>query len=210
MKKLIIVGAGGMGRSVYCIALGCIGYGMEFEIKGFIDDDLNSLDSFENYPPILGTIESYKIETNDVFVCSVGASLVKRDVCENLKKKGAVFFSLIHKTAIVRQNAIISCGCIVADYASIGADAKVGENSLVQSYAIIAHDCVVGNYVRVDTHCICVGGVILKDGVTIHTGAILSHRVIVEENAHVGAGSFVIRKVKAGTTVFGSPAKYLK
>ena len=41
MKNLIIVGAGGMGRSVYCIANGSIGYGIDFEIKGFIDDDLH-------------------------------------------------------------------------------------------------------------------------------------------------------------------------
>lgn len=40
MKKLVIIGAGGMGRSVYCIALGCIGYDENFIIKGFIDDNL--------------------------------------------------------------------------------------------------------------------------------------------------------------------------
>ena len=42
MKKLVIIGAGGMGRSVYCIALGCIGYDENFIIKGFIDDNLKS------------------------------------------------------------------------------------------------------------------------------------------------------------------------
>ena len=49
MKKLVIIGAGGMGRSVYCIAKGCIGYGTEFVVKGFIDDDLSQLDNFEDY-----------------------------------------------------------------------------------------------------------------------------------------------------------------
>ena len=32
MKKLVIIGAGGMGRSVYCIALGCIGYDENFKM----------------------------------------------------------------------------------------------------------------------------------------------------------------------------------
>ena len=38
MKGLIIIGAGGMGRTVYDNAMECIGYGDTFHIKGFIDD----------------------------------------------------------------------------------------------------------------------------------------------------------------------------
>ena len=68
MKKLIIIGAGGMGRTFYDMSRESVGYGTEFEIKGFIDDNLLSLDGFENYPPILGTISEYKPEEDDVFV----------------------------------------------------------------------------------------------------------------------------------------------
>ena len=39
MKQLIIVGAGGMGRTMYDMARESIGYGREFLIKGFIDDN---------------------------------------------------------------------------------------------------------------------------------------------------------------------------
>lgn len=59
MKKLIIVGAGGMGRSIFDIAKESIGYNKNFEIIGFLDDDLTILDNFSNYPPILGTISEY-------------------------------------------------------------------------------------------------------------------------------------------------------
>lgn len=43
IKKLIIIGAGGMGRTIYSNALECVGYGEVYEVKGFIDDDLNAL-----------------------------------------------------------------------------------------------------------------------------------------------------------------------
>lgn len=210
MKNLVIVGCGGMGRSVFCIALGCIGYGEEFEVKGFIDDDLLSLDGFEGYPPVLSTIDNYKIEENDVFVCSIGNTKTKKMICNKLMDRGANFFSLIHKTAIVRLNSQIGDGCIVADYASIGADCKIGENSLIQSYSIVAHDCVIGNCVRIDTHAVCVGGVIVEDTATIHTGAVISHKVVVGEGSTVAATSFVIKKVKNNTTVWGNPAKLLQ
>ncbi len=209
MKKLVIIGAGGMGRSVYCIAKGCIGYGTEFVVKGFIDDDLSQLDNFEGYPPMLGTIDDYVIEEDDVFVCSIGDTKTKKLLCEKLKARGAKFQTLIHKTAIVRQNAKIGDGCIIADFASVGADCTIGENSLVQAFAIAAHDCKIGNYVRVDTHATCVGGVVIEDTATIHTSAVVSHNVVVGEGATVAALSFVIKKVKPGITVYGNPAKTL-
>ncbi len=198
-----------MGRTVYDIALGSVGYNESFVVKGFINDDLQSLDGFEGYPPILAKISEYEIEADDVFVCSLGSNFHKKKLCDIIKSKGGKFLSLIHKTAIVRKNAQIGDGCIIADYASVGSDAKIGENTLVQSYAIVAHDCIVGDYVRIDTHCVCVGGVCVEDGAVVHTGAILSHHVVVEEDAHIGAGSFVIKRVKKGTTVVGSPAKKL-
>lgn len=210
MKNLVIVGAGGMGRSVYFIATGSIGYGTEFIAKGFIDDDLQSLEGFENYPPMLGTIDGYEICEDDVFVCSIGDTRIKKMICEKLKARGAKFQTLIHKTAIVRQNAKIGDGCIIADFASVGADCVIGENTLVQSFSIAAHDCIIGNYVRIDTHATCVGGVIVEDTATIHTTAVVSHKVEVGEGAVVAACSFVIKKVKPNTTVYGNPAKLLK
>lgn len=43
MKHLIIVGAGGMGRSMYLHAQNCIGYGTIFDVKGFLEIDKTCL-----------------------------------------------------------------------------------------------------------------------------------------------------------------------
>ena len=59
MKNLVIIGAGGMGRTIFDVARESIGYGIEYTIKGFIDDNLSALDGFEDYPPMLGTISHY-------------------------------------------------------------------------------------------------------------------------------------------------------
>ena len=40
MNNLIIIGAGGMGRTFYDWARESVGYGKEFVIKGFLDDNL--------------------------------------------------------------------------------------------------------------------------------------------------------------------------
>ena len=209
MKHLVIIGAGGMGRSLYCIAQGCFGYNEEYDIKGFIDDDLKSLEEFNGYPPMLGTIRDYKIEDGDIFVCSISTNNTKRTICENLINKGAMFQTLIHRTAIIGKNAEIGEGSIISNYVIISPDSKIGKNSLIQDFAVIGHDCIVGDYVRVDTHCTCVGGTELCEGATIHTSSIINHHVVVGKDATVGAMSFVIRKVKPGTTVCGNPARKL-
>lgn len=210
MKNLIIIGAGGMGRSVFGMAIGSVGYGVDFIVKGFIDDNIHALDGFENYPPVLGTIQGYEVCEDDVFVCSLGSTYTKRTICESLKAKGAKFQTLIHNNATIRHNARIGDGCIIAEYATVGSDCTIGENTLLQSFSVVGHDCIIGNYVRIDTHSTCVGGVIVKDAVTIHTTAVVSHNVVVGEGAVVAACSFVIRSVKAGSTVMGNPAKRLE
>ena len=67
--------------------------------------------------------------------------------------------------------------------------------------------CVDWN--RIDTHVTCVGGIRICNETDIYTSAVLNHGVVVEDCAHVGACSFVIRRVKAGTTVIGNPARKL-
>ena len=208
MKQLIIIGAGGMGRTFYSNALESVGYGETFVVKGFIDDDINALDGFPNYPPLLGTIKDYVPEENDVFVSSIGGAS-RRPCMEEIIRRGGEFMELIHQTARIYTNAKLGKGNFIGAYTVIGNDAVVGDYNMIQSYTVIGHDARIGSWNRIDTHVTCVGGTIVEDDVNIHTSAVISHKVVVESGAHVGACSFVIRKVKAGTTVMGNPAKRL-
>lgn len=206
MKELIIIGAGGMGRTIFDIARESIGYEKEFKIKGFIDDNIDALEGFMNYPPVLSTIKEYIPEENDVFTFSIGGTS-RRSCIDNLIEKGARFINLIHSTARIGSNVKLGIGNIIAAYASLGADCEVGNYNMIQSYTVIGHDAKVGDFNRIDTHVTCVGGIVIKNNTTIHTSAVINHKVTVEDNAKVGACSFVIRKVKPGDTVLGVPAK---
>lgn len=208
MKHLIIIGAGGMGRTFYSNALESVGYGESFDIKGFIDDNINALDGFPNYPPLLCSIKDYQPQADDVFVSSIGGAW-RRPCMEEIIARGGEFMELIHQTARIYTNAKLGKGNFIGAYTVIGNDAIVGDYNMIQSYTVIGHDAHIGSWNRIDTHVTCVGGVVIEDDVNIHTGAVISHKVRVECGAHVGAGSFVIRKVGAGTTVTGNPAKRL-
>lgn len=208
MKHLIIIGAGGMGRTMYDMAQESYGYNTEYDIIGFIDDNINALENFCNYPPILAPIQGYQPKSDEVFICSIGG-IARKSCMEEIIAKGGQFLTMIHSTARIGTNVQIGEGTIVGAFTTIGADAKVGKYNLIQSYTVIGHDSVVGDWNRIDTHVTLVGGTIVQNGVDIHTSAMISHNVTIENKSRVAACSFVIRRVKEGTTVMGNPAKKL-
>jgi len=208
MKRLIIIGAGGMGRTVYSNALESVGYGDAFEVKGFIDDDLHALDGFPNYPPIVGTISGYQPEADDVFVCSIGGAS-RKPCMENIISRGGEFINVIHRTARLLTNVVIGKGNFIGADTVIGNDVVIGNYNMIQSYTIIGHDVRMGDFNRIDTRVTCVGGVVIEDEVIIHTSAVINHKVTVGSKSRVAALSFVIKDVKPGTTVIGNPAKRL-
>ena len=209
MKQLLILGAGGMGKEIYYTARHSIGYGTEFVVKGFLDFPNPDWDT-SIYPPILGLEDDYEIQPDDVFTCSIGDVHLKRKVCEKMKARGSKFQTLIFDNVQIRENVKIGDGCIIDSYAHIGSDAVIGENCLIQAFSCVAHDCVIGDYARIDVRSLLVGGVIVGNNVTVHTNAVVSHKVVLEDDSTVAAMSFVIKKVKAGTTVMGNPAKRLE
>jgi sugar O-acyltransferase (sialic acid O-acetyltransferase NeuD family) len=209
MKQLVIIGAGGFGIELYSLAKDCIGYNESFIIKGFIDDDLSKLNSNPNLPKILNTIDLYQIDINDIFICSFGDILLKKEITNKIKTKGGNFFNLIHKSSIVLTDITRNEGVIVGPFVTIGSNCTLGNHILYQTGTIVGHDAYVGDWTRLDSYVVIVGGVFIKSSVKIHTSSVINHNVTIEDNACVGALSFVIRNVKENTTVFGNPAKIL-
>ena len=207
MKHLVIIGAGGMGRCLYSLATNSKGFQESFNVKGFLDDNMSALDTFNGYPPILTKIADYQIQDDDVFTCSIGDVKTKIAICESLKSKGAKFITLIHNNSSIGLNTKVGEGSIIDEGVHIDPDVTIGEQCLLQTQAIIGHDSIIEDYVRIDTHCSLVGGTIVKRGACIYTHAMINHNVVIGEDAVVGACSFVIKNVKPGVSVFGVPAK---
>ena len=207
MKNLIIIGAGGMGREIYDLATFCKGYNKDYVIKGFLDNSIDALKTFNGYPPVISTIDNYIIEEDDVFICSMGNVIEKKKNIQIILDKDGEFINLVHPDAFIGKNTKIGKGCILLKNAYIGVDCVIDDYVLIQISAIIGHDVKVGKYSRVDNFVVCVGGTELKEEATVHTSSVINHKVIVERNAIVGACSFVIRKVKENTSVYGNPAK---
>lgn len=87
MKKLIIVGAGGMGRKVFVCLRRLNEINKKWDIKGFIDDNLNALEDKKCDLKIIGKISEWVPKEEEVFVMGISEPSVKKKVAEMLTKR---------------------------------------------------------------------------------------------------------------------------
>ena len=81
MKKLVIIGAGGFGREMLAWARQA---DTPFTVKGFLDDNLDVLSRFKKDVPILGRVEDYAPQPDEVFICAIGQVDAKRRCVEKI------------------------------------------------------------------------------------------------------------------------------
>jgi sugar O-acyltransferase (sialic acid O-acetyltransferase NeuD family) len=192
MKELIIIGAGGFGREVYDLSLNSFGYKETFVVKGFLDDRDGILDNFNNYPPILSSVENYKINKNDVFICALGNGQLKQKYVDKIKQKGGTFITLLHKSSKLGQNTIVGEGCIIAQNVIVTCDVKIGNFVTLQPFTMISHDCVIGNYCHLNSFVVMGGGSSIGDFVTAQASSVLLSGAKVANNTEIGACSAVV------------------
>ena len=207
MKNLIIIGASGCGRDTYELALSLPEYKKSFAVKGFLDSRSHILDGYKNYPPVISSAEDYEIQKDDIFVCAQGDSPAREKFTKIIQEKGGNFTTLISPLAIINKNAKIGSGCIICQYANIGADAVIENNVRIQAFANIGHDSHIGEYATLQCYAFTGGFSGVGKGATLCTGAKwLPHKKI-GKNSLIGAGSVVIQNIEDDTHVFGVPAK---
>lgn len=212
MKHLLIIGARGLGREAYCTFIRTKAYkNGVIDCKGFLDDDNYALeDKIGDWPPILGPVESYSIQPDDVFVCALGESKWRKHYSSIIEEKGGEFYSIIDPTAIINPFSEIGEGCYIGASVWISPNVKVGKHVMVQAFCNLGHDASVGDYASLESYVFLGGYASLGTLSTMHTkSSIIPHKTVGNECV-VGIDSVVIKKVKDGTMVFGNPAKKMK
>lgn len=209
MKNLYIIGARGFGREVYNLFLECKNSLQDVDCKGFLDNNSSALDGFDNYPPIISSVEDYILQPDDVFICALGDPKWIKYYTEIIEKKGGKFISLISPGAYVSKNVIIGDGCIVAGWTCISCDITIGKHCSIGVFSNLGHDVVVGDCCHLGSYTFIGGHVNIGDRVTIHPRVNVIPNKKIESDSILGAGSVVIRNVKRGITVFGNPARII-
>lgn len=207
MKKVWIVGAGGFGREMLAWLRQHPACGVDWTVAGFIDDNPGALAAFDVDVPLVGSVDAFEVQPVHRFVCALGQPVVKRRIVERLQARGARFMSFVHPTAVVGERVVLGEGVVLCPGVILTADIELGPFVVMNCAASAGHDCRVGAYATISGHVDLTSRTHVGAEVFVGSHAVLTPGARVGEGALVGAGAVVINTVRAGTTVFGNPAR---
>lgn len=208
-KKLLIIGAGSFGRELEWWVNDIPEKQRDWDLAGFIDDNLNALDGYYSKLAILSTIEEYQPKSNEVFVCAIADPRIKLKVCRDLVDRGAKFINIIHPSCTIGGSNRIGIGLVMCPFSSISTNATVGDFVTINLHCVVAHDSVLGDGVTLSAHCDVMGAVHVGQGVFLGSGARLLPNVLIGNYSVIGAGCVVLDRVESNRTVVGVPARYI-
>lgn len=185
MDRLLLVGAGGLGRVVAEHARNI------FECS-FIDDAYEQDILIDNIP-IVGHISDLKTlyEKYDLLLVSIGNNSIRKCIYEEAKKIGYSFPNLIHKSAYISPYATIGNGCIILNNVVIQNGSSIGDGVILNPGVEIHHDSHVGNYSLIYTNSVIRTLASIGNRVKIGSTCSISNNVIVSDDTVVDDGTTI-------------------
>ncbi len=206
MENLIIVGAGGMGRTIYAQCKSDDAIGREWLVKGFLDDRSKILAGYGTHVGIIGDPQTYVPLSDDRFVVALGDPKERERYAAPLLEKNANCINLL--TEYTRgDNVVLGKGNIFERKVYLSSDIRIDDFVIICALTIVGHDVHIGSYAHIGCFVMIGGWVDIGPGVTIHPHSTILPKVKIGAGATVGAGSVVMRDVPPGVTVLGNPAK---
>ena len=210
MKSLIIIGAGGFGREVHAWASQSRANNCEWQIKGFLDDDLDTLQKRPCPGSILSRIADYQPAPGDLFVCAMGIPRIKRHCSELIRGRGGEFTNIIHPTAVFGWEVKLGYGVIICPFTVISCNTMLGNGVGINLHATVDHDVSIGDWSQVNCHSDLTGGAALESEVLIGSSVLVLPNIRIGRGAVIGAGAIVMRDVAEETTMAATPARPLR
>lgn len=211
MKNLIIVGARGWGREVYASVMTTKEYiEGEVSVKGFLDSKLDAFEGLNgHYPPILGAVEDYEIQDNDIFFVALGDSKWRKYYAEIIESKGGVFHTIICPDCIINSTAKIGEGSFISSWCFISDNVTIGKHVLIHNFCAVGHDAKVMNYCSLLSGAFMGGYSEIGECSQMSPKSMILPHKKVGNNVLVGAASVVMRNIKDNISVHGNPAKQI-
>jgi sugar O-acyltransferase (sialic acid O-acetyltransferase NeuD family) len=206
MKNLIIIGAGGLGRELLQWIKDINAVKLVWNVKGFIDDNLNQLTNINCSHDIIGTVKDWIPNHNEIFVCAIANPLLKENIVRQMKLKGANFTNVIHPNAIIGSENTIGEGLILYPFARITVNCSIGNFVTIQSSAI-GHDAFVNDFSTISSNCLITGNTTVGKRVFVGSNSTIIPNTIIADDVYIGAGSVVINNISSGLKVMGNPAR---
>lgn len=167
MKKLLILGAGGFGKTIAELAaqLGCYGK------IAFLDDGRTG----EN---ILGTCGEFATfaDGDTHMYPAFGNNETRMRWLKTLASAEIPVPTLVHPKSYVSPSAILGMGTVVLPMAVVNTNVAVGDGCIVNIGVLVDHDCILEDCVHLAPGAIVKAENRLPAGCKIESGVVINNR----------------------------------
>jgi len=212
VTKLVIVGAGGLGREVLATIRACNAVRKEWNVLGFLDSNQRLTGSLIGGVVVLGG-DNWCQENKDEsvrFVCAIGSPRARSTVVEKLSTMNCKFASVLHPDVRIPESVQIGTGCVIMAGTQFTTDARIGSHVVVYLNCSITHDVSIGDFCLIPSGCNLSGASVLETGVELGTGVSVLPCRRVGAWTTIGAGSVVTEDIPADSTAVGTPCRVIK
>ena len=138
---------------------------------------------------------------------SVGLPIKRQQLFEKFKGLGYNFAAVVHPTAVVASDVVLSEGVQVMAGAVIQPGCRIGINSVINTRASVDHDCIISDHVHISPGVTLSGGISVGVCSHIGTGATVIQGISIGNGCLVAAGAVVTKDIADGAKVRGVPAR---
>ena len=166
MKKLLILGAGGYGRTVADVAAQ-LGY-----------DSISFLDDQRTGENILGTCGDYDrfCDGETEIYPAFGGGSIRMKWMHTLLRAGAGVPVLVHPRAYVSPTAVLEAGTVVLPMAVVNTGVRVKMGCIINIGALVDHDCILEAGVHLAPGAIVKAENRIPAGIKIESGQVIENR----------------------------------
>lgn len=203
MRKLAIVGKGGLGREVYEVIRRINEIERKWEFVGYIVND-------EEGDDIIGTDEFLMAEKEQLdVVIAIGSAKLREKLFNKYKNNSNLRFPAIIDPSVIitGKNVEIGQGTIICPGSILSVDIKIGQFCLINMGCTIAHDDEINDFVSINPGVNLSGFVKIGSFTEIGTGSQVVQGITIGVDVDVWAGTVIIKKVKDKSIMVGVPAK---
>lgn len=206
--RIVIFGAGGLGREVLQALRDQQRAGLPVECVGFLVDPDFAGPAIVNGVPVHQDLAALAADASVRFIVAVGNSVMRARITARIERlAGPRFATVVHPSSILGDTVAVGSGSMILAATSVTTDARIGQHVLINPHVSIAHDCVLEDFVSLAPAVTLAGDVHVEWGCEIGAAATVIPRQRIGRWAIVGAGAVVIKPVAANTTVAGVPAR---
>lgn len=210
MKKLAIIGSGGLGQLIAHYAM----HDKQFEVVGFFDDFAVSGSNINNIK-VLGQISEIEIFYNqdvfDVIICGIGYNHLgfREELFHKLHRK-IEFANLIHSSCYIDASCNIGKGVFMLPGSVLDSNVRIEDNVVLNLSCTIAHDSKIGAHSFLSPRVAIAGFVTIGKRCYLGVNSTIIDNIAINDDVQTGGGTVVNKSILEKGLYVGNPSRFIR